>query len=461
MRANEFSDDVLRTKQARFLAAVRRAAKHIGQAAPEVKFWADKCPSDSGHELAHIHPDTGVICVTNKRLEEMSYEDIEETATHEVTHLIDKKDESNPVHSGEFYAKHDEVKLHSWRPPLGAGIIMIDPRNKTPISKTRTKAKSGPDKVQCNYHFCRKKVPLKQCPFCKDYYCQEHLKPKRPGFANFDSDSVEDRLRRQTVGGHPCPDYADHETAQEEQQKTRYHSALANVLSDRPAAAVFSSGPVDDDYVPRQKSEKKHVVVSPQELLHKHKTVVYEVPAEHRVEPIPAAQTPVSKPKGRIIAAVVIFVLIALIIMAYFMTRNVLVSQNLTNPNVSNTSLAAPPEPKVVERQVPVLLSIAVYTSNPKSYTFTDVSLEGYLLRGVAAGSGNGVYEDFVIDDYDNRIRLLNLTPDQRLLFNKTASAVPYTVSGTFKAYATGPVIIVSSVTASERRYRVEKVVLD
>jgi len=152
---------LLEEKKARFLACVNRAADHLGVIVPKVQFWEDFCPYDTKKEWAHIHLDTFVICVSELRLNEMTYEKIEETATHEVTHMID------PTHNCSFHAKHQELKIASWRPP--GGVVFIGGSKKDSEIKPKRYIPKI-DKIRCNYHLCRKKTKLKQCTYCENYY---------------------------------------------------------------------------------------------------------------------------------------------------------------------------------------------------------------------------------------------------------------------------------------------------
>src|SRR3989344_5428469 len=112
MIKRQFENQVLLLKKARFKATVNRIAKALILTPPDV-FFGD-CSSRKNEE-AHIHPDERLICVSDDKIEQMSYEDIEETASHEVNHLLDKCDESSPCHSPGFYTRHDNLKVVTWK----------------------------------------------------------------------------------------------------------------------------------------------------------------------------------------------------------------------------------------------------------------------------------------------------------------------------------------------------------
>ena len=44
----------------------------------------------------------------------------------------------------------------------------------------------------CYYHLCRKRIQVKECEYCQELFCVEHLLPKPPGLPLFKSTKVED-----------------------------------------------------------------------------------------------------------------------------------------------------------------------------------------------------------------------------------------------------------------------------
>lgn len=105
---SEAEKSLIMLKKARFLNAVKRAVKSlpINVPIPEVNFdYCNETPVDS---IAHIHLDTNTICISEGRLSSMTYEDIEETAFHEVTHIIEEN------HGDKFNRAYINNKTHSW-----------------------------------------------------------------------------------------------------------------------------------------------------------------------------------------------------------------------------------------------------------------------------------------------------------------------------------------------------------
>jgi hypothetical protein len=214
----EFERRLTKEKQDKFLEIVNNASKALRIKPPETKFWDGECPHSRGNELAHIHPDTGVICVSSRRLKQMTMEDIVETATHEVSHMLDSS------HDYSFKGIHNYVKTKIWKPPQGIAVEDEDERD-----KEHPKEHIREDRIKCNYHLCRKKTTLKKCSYCGGYFCNEHVSPKLPlTYGMVDSERnptlarlYEDEWRKK--GGHPDAVYSEYKLnkiAREEKELT-------------------------------------------------------------------------------------------------------------------------------------------------------------------------------------------------------------------------------------------------
>jgi len=161
----QFEEYLMQEKQKKFKEFVLLASASLGlPKPPKVEFWDVNCPYGRSGEMAHIHPDIGVICISKWRLKQMTMEDIEETATHEVTHMVEH------AHDDNFYIKHSDVKLGSW-------LI-----RKHGIKKGREARKRKPKKSKskkCDYHLCEKEPSkLYRCKLCGNYFCKKHSSPK-------------------------------------------------------------------------------------------------------------------------------------------------------------------------------------------------------------------------------------------------------------------------------------------
>lgn len=78
-------------------------------------------------------------------------------------------------------------------------------------------------KSTCSYHLCLKKAKTIQCRYCKDYFCEKHAKPTKPGMPNFDETTKEDKVKLaewRDETGHPCPHHVNRE-AEIEQNATK------------------------------------------------------------------------------------------------------------------------------------------------------------------------------------------------------------------------------------------------
>jgi len=213
-----FRNNVLKLKQAKFKDVVIRASKRLSLSViPAIEFWDNKCPYDGGNEWAHIHLDMYIICVSSSKLEQMSFDKIEETAIHEVSHMIEAS------HDSKFHKVNEETTISSWRPP-GAGIVHITSRNSNKDELPKKKTISKPSKIYCNYHLCKKKTKLIRCSFCEGYYCNDHSNPKEPKMIKIGENDDD-------VLGHPCFDYTNYLIKQNEIKEKKYAEALASITS--------------------------------------------------------------------------------------------------------------------------------------------------------------------------------------------------------------------------------------
>ena len=130
----------LEDKKQRFLQAVKDAAEFNGVKIPKVKFWGYKELNHfSSGTRAHIHIETNTICIPETELENMTYEEIEETASHEVSHLIEIS------HNPTFQGVKQETRTGIWRPPRHYHTqFKIDPRDI--IKENLEKSKKGINK---------------------------------------------------------------------------------------------------------------------------------------------------------------------------------------------------------------------------------------------------------------------------------------------------------------------------
>ncbi len=196
---SNFAHEILKSKKEFFINTVRDASKKFGISQPIVRFW--NCPNFSGHEIAHCHTNSFTICISESVLSDLDNSEIYETATHEVTHLIHKN------HDVHFHNIQDALKIASFKPERG-GIVQISEKE---LSKTnKDKNNYSPNKRKCNYIQSKEHIKntVKECIFCKRFFCEKHLTP-RPILYNQDSYIIPYRFEKEVNNqdSHPCPNY--------------------------------------------------------------------------------------------------------------------------------------------------------------------------------------------------------------------------------------------------------------
>jgi hypothetical protein len=160
---------ILEYKKAIFLKEVGKAAGALGVNIPKVKFWGKYDYHFDKGERAHIHIKENLICIAEPELNNMSKEEIIDTATHEISHLryLD--------HGPEFRETQKDLEIVSWEPP--SGTTGAFPRGYVPSKEEKIK-NIRPIKYKCN--FCEKRIKTKRCKYCGGYFCEEHIQPKEP-----------------------------------------------------------------------------------------------------------------------------------------------------------------------------------------------------------------------------------------------------------------------------------------
>lgn len=117
----EFEKRLMEEKERIFKETVEECSRILGMdRPPKVCFTDTPCPlsGSSGEiELAHIHLDSRFICVFRPKLLKCIIDEIKETASHEVTHLI------APNHDDLFYTSLEKLKTAIWQPTGGTTVI--------------------------------------------------------------------------------------------------------------------------------------------------------------------------------------------------------------------------------------------------------------------------------------------------------------------------------------------------
>jgi predicted nucleic acid binding AN1-type Zn finger protein len=195
----EFEERLMKEKQGKFIEVVDKASKTLKVKAPKIKFWDGECPQGKPNELAHIHTDKNLICISKRRLKQMTMEEIEDVATHEVTHLMEV------IHNDNFYVTEDNVRQKIWKPKM----VVVTDDNKILVKGGK---KSQKDEVGCIV--CGETTNLRKCKYCKNDFCEDHNSPKMPLTPNMvfnEKDPILSQLyeKEWRKSGHPCVPYGE------------------------------------------------------------------------------------------------------------------------------------------------------------------------------------------------------------------------------------------------------------
>lgn len=213
-------------KKTAFENAVRRCSKDKGlDPPPSVSITENPCPFSAG-EIAHIHIAERIICIWKKKLEELTLDQINKVAAHEVAHLISIE------HGGRHAQAQAELEIADWSRSIG-GVVIHGGREVAPSTSDKPK-KLGRRKKVCYYHPCKKRTKLGKCNHCGKLFCKEHLRPKLPTLPPFKRKGIIGRIYMEgwRGTGHPCPPYYDYLKAKGKDEIRKQLEAL-DILSGR------------------------------------------------------------------------------------------------------------------------------------------------------------------------------------------------------------------------------------
>lgn len=212
---NAGDKEFLKDKKIKFLVEVEKSAENLGFSVPRVKFWKDR---DNNHfcegERAHIHLESNTICILETELSIMDYDDIKETASHEVSHL------KHSDHGTEFHATQSDTKISLWRPPPGTiGVGRKDVKD-----ENKDQRKERIVKYRCNYHICNKKRKTLKCKYCEGYFCEEHINPGMPkiGLSEINNENT-----------HPCFAYINYLDKKKKKDNNEYKKTLKKICKPK------------------------------------------------------------------------------------------------------------------------------------------------------------------------------------------------------------------------------------
>ncbi|MDE1871200.1 MAG: hypothetical protein KGI06_03090 [Candidatus Micrarchaeota archaeon] len=206
MDSSGFKKKLLETKKDKAIEIALLVCEREHLPIPKINFKG--CQQETQDHLAHYHPDLHKICISEIQLYKLkTLRDVENTMYHELAHIVEQN------HGPGFVRAKNKFSLDTWRPPQG--VMYVKGGQKIEIPKQE---KEKIDKIRCNYHLCRKKRKLSKCPYCKRYFCKEHIKPIVPGKSNTDADHEMDY--------HPCSPYYNYDKKQKEIEHEKYREAL-------------------------------------------------------------------------------------------------------------------------------------------------------------------------------------------------------------------------------------------
>jgi len=425
-----------------------------------------------------------MICISKIQLIKLNYDEIEETATHEVTHILEKG------HDAGFHREHEITKISAWRPP--SGVIHITGKG----SKTSEK-KLRIDKTRCNYHLCRKKRKLEKCRYCKDYFCEEHIRPKPPGMPKFHSTKAEDidfMEEYHKTGGHPCLVYVDYIEREQKRKKEEYNRALEMALEKEHTEErkiIYMSHEKKHAKRSIQKTKKPHekykeshpkkilaesttkreleeiielIKKSDKDIREEKKEIgktEKEVEKEKRGEETNKRDEEKSKKIRerkifckRYLKWFAIFIIIFGFSVCFLLNYPKKTLENLDNgikiSPINETGIIF--KNKTIIELIPSNISFKEYLENKDKYNNKNVTLVGFLQNKLEGSITSGIYVDFLVDDFENEIDLLKLTSEQKELFTKKGITKElYNVSGVLKRRYKGLDLEVSKIVPSER----------
>ena len=200
--SNNLNNKLLEEKKKKFLQFIKLALlTYKIKEASDVVFREGYLP-DGNAVKAHIHLETKTICVSLLHLNQMTDEEIKETAFHEVNHIF------IIGHDTSFFNQLNDALIASW--PFGQQVGTININGNKPVKQPESIGIHYPiEKDYCNYHLCRKKIDVIRCNFCGRYFCIKHIKPVPPGLPSF-NELNEFSIWKRCKECHPCPEYSDY-----------------------------------------------------------------------------------------------------------------------------------------------------------------------------------------------------------------------------------------------------------
>lgn len=141
-----------------------------------------------------------------------------------------------------------------------------------------------------------------------------------------------------------------------------------------------------------------------------------------------------NKPKKRSYKLLIFLILLGLLV--YYFVSDVKISETAVNISTQNIS-----------KNVTEKVNFEEYVINDYKYHNTEVTLQGYLGYPLVQKGTGGVYEEVLVDDADNTIRLKKITEEQKKLFTRQKFTNElYEVTGRLEQEYRIPILHVSNI---------------
>jgi len=193
----ETEDALLKAKEEMILNYVKSISEFLKLPKTPPVIFCNQYTSMGPNAAACIDIVSWKIEISRIHLQKKGIEEVKKTVAHEITHLIEED------HTPRFFQILNEIIVETWQPEFSSGISIINGGASVELSGEKHEEK---DTTRCNYHLCRKEAKLLRCPYCRDYFCIDHIKPMPPSFPEFDYPNKfnEQKFRDEH---HPCANY--------------------------------------------------------------------------------------------------------------------------------------------------------------------------------------------------------------------------------------------------------------
>lgn len=389
--------------------------------------------------------------------------------------------------------------------------VLSDPEHRKKYDKQYgQKVVSKPVKDFCNYYHCQKITITEKCEFCKKFYCKNHIIPHRPAdYWTSIKKGIPDNI-------HPCVDcppcrYCDNDWTHPKPYKGPYEKdpetepppatdkepidrllhRVINVvtyklfLTDSEVNEILSI----DKELPDEKiglkivkiiSEKslsivknnpnskkvildgvdtiKHDLVGLSRSVFNKDNITQLEKAKKLIEEIKIPEPPIpTKPEpgaegddGGEEPPTKLVIITCVIIL--FLLIGIFLFKNYNKSEIKDIKLEEVKTTKIVYESIPINVSFLEYIDNKERYENSNLSLVGFLSYELEGSGNTGVYNEYILDDFSNKISLVNIPKQYKPLFvMKETSKELYNVSGIFKKRYKNAEIAVLSITPAAR----------